>query len=397
MTSFRTVLHIAAWEFNRWFKLKDQVTTLVISLLVGFGLWWGKGYLERAAKPDADIVVLNHEVLPVEIPQESGIRVRTAPAGQETSLRDSVGRGTIDGLLIVRSVDAAELVVFKEPRWMDDLAGYYSSARSQERMRSIGITGEQLAETLAPFDITISYHTAGSMPTGMGEKIAAGAIIVLMLIGIFLSSAYQFVAITGEKQLRITEQIISAVSPQQWVDGKILGLALYSLVSSMTFVVAWVFFIIVTSVAGSAFAVPATISRPDIVAVVVLLGIGGYLFWNTFFAAIAATINDPNTSTKSPLMFVPIIPSIGVALLALKNPDSLLLKVLSLLPVTSPAVLSARLVLTDVAFWEVVSALFLLAGGIWLMRRAAGKVFRIGVLMYGKEPTMKEIVRWARE
>jgi len=55
------------------------------------------------------------------------------------------------------------------------------------------------------------------------EKIAAGLVISVMLFGIFVGSAYQFVAITGEKQLRVTEMIVSAVTPQQWIDGKIHG------------------------------------------------------------------------------------------------------------------------------------------------------------------------------
>jgi ABC-2 type transport system permease protein len=56
-----------------------------------------------------------------------------------------------------------------------------------------------------------------------------------------------------------------------------------------------------------------------------------------------------------------------------------------------------RLVLTEVAAWEVLAAVAGLVAGIWLLRRTAGRVFRLGMLMYGKEPTWREIWRWARE
>ena len=92
----------------------------------------------------------------------------------------------------------------------------------------------------------------------------------------------------------------------------------------------------------------------------------------------------------------PFVP-VGFALFALKNPDTLVMKILSLTPFTSPAVLAARLVLTEVAWWEVPLALLLLGLSAWLFRSASGRIFRLGMLMHGKEPTFKEVMRWVRE
>ena len=64
---------------------------------------------------------------------------------------------------------------------------------------------------------------------------------------------------------------------------------------------------------------------------------------------------------------------------------------------TSSAVLPLRLLLAEVAVWEVPVALVLLVATIWLCRRAAGKIFAVGMLMYGKEPSIREMWRWARE
>ena len=93
----------------------------------------------------------------------------------------------------------------------------------------------------------------------------------------------------------------------------------------------------------------------------------------------------------------PVIATIGAGLLALKNPDSILVQVLAIFPATAPAALSSRLVLTETSAWEVIVSCLLLIISIWIMRTAAGKVFHLGILMYGKEPSFKELLRWMRE
>lgn len=86
--------------------------------------------------------------------------------------------------------------------------------------------------------------------------------------------------------------------------------------------------------------------------------------------------------------------SVIFAVFAFKNPDTLAMQMLSLFPFTAPAVLSARLALTEVAWWEVVVALLLLAVSTWFFRFSSGKIFRLGMLMHGKEPSFQEIWRW---
>lgn len=91
------------------------------------------------------------------------------------------------------------------------------------KIRALGIPPSQLADVLRPMALSVRIHEEGRRPSTTAEKAAAGLVIGLMLMGIFTGMGYQFVSITGEKQIRVTEMIISAVSPQQWMDGKILG------------------------------------------------------------------------------------------------------------------------------------------------------------------------------
>jgi ABC-2 type transport system permease protein len=217
-----------------------------------------------------------------------------------------------------------------------------------------------------------------------------------MLLGVFLGLAYQFVAITGEKQLRITEVIVSAISPQTWIDGKILGISFLSLAMLVTYSLTSVIFVFISSLFGSGWSLPLVITNPLLIIYLFIFSLAGFFFWNTFFSAIAATINDPNTSARGSLMMVPAIP-VAIAFFALGNPDSIAMRILSLFPLTSAPVISARLVLTDVSIIEIVASLFLLILSTLYLRKAAGKIFALSVLMYGKEASWKEISKWIKE
>jgi len=143
-------------------------------------------------------------------------------------------------------------------------------------------------------------------------------------------------------------------------------------------------------------AIPIEFSNPWVILVLIISSIGGFFFWNTFLAAIASTINDPNSSSRTSLLFLPLMPSVIGALIAFKQPTSLLSLIVTFLPITSPVVLPVRLVLSEVALWEAALALVLLIASTWFMRIAAGKIFRVGMLMYGKEPGLKEIMHWLK-
>jgi ABC-2 type transport system permease protein len=402
MSNVMTVLEIAKWEFFRWFKWKDQFITLAVWLILGAAFWGGQWLIGRSAAEKIRIVALYSEGETFRF--QSDGRIEFAEPGEKTEeqLRQTVLEGELEGILIVKNLDEAELIVSKEPRWVGELENALTVQRRQMKLKQSEISSAQLADLLRHFQLHVRPPEADgdtSPRIGIAEKIAAGILLGLMLVmGVMFSAGSQFISITGEKQLRVTEQIIAAVSAQQWIDGKILGISAFSFVRLINVAVSVALFLIVGKYLGTGFDIPITLVNPLLVVVLLLLNIAGFFFWNTFFAALSATINDPNTSSKTTLVFAPFIVSIGLALGAtFKNPDSTLAHILSIVPPTGPAAISARLVLTEVLWWEIVVCFSVLVLSSWLMRKAAAKVFRLGILMYGKEPTTKEIWRWMRE
>ncbi|MBC8527345.1 MAG: ABC transporter permease [Candidatus Cloacimonetes bacterium] len=303
---------------------------------------------------------------------------------------------TIDGILFIKDIDNVELTVNNEPAWLSDIQKALNSACQQIKLEQANISPEQFRDIFKQTEMKIIYNGDIKEKSSLGEKITAGIFMMMMLMGIVLGITYQFTAITGEKQLRITEIIVSAISSQTLIDGKILGLSLLSLALLVTYSLSSVVFVFISSIFGSGWAFPIVLTNPALIFLLFLFSINGFFLWNTFFSAISATINDPNTSTRGPMIMLPIIPVV-FAFFVFKYPDSLAIKILSVFPLTSAPVISARLVLTQVPFIEIVLSLILLVLSTWYLRKAAGKIFSVSILMYGKEPSWKEIFRWFKE
>jgi ABC-2 type transport system permease protein len=180
------------------------------------------------------------------------------------------------------------------------------------------------------------------------------------------------------------------------VDGKLLGLTAAAFGTLLTYAAAVGLFVAVLWLAGTELTMPVAALRPGNVLFYLLLAVLGIFFWNCFFAAVAVTINDPNSSARSSLMFLPLT-FVAMGFPGLQTPDSPVMRALSVLPGTSSTVMTARMVLSDVAAWEAMTAVLLLVLTILVMRRIAGKVFAANILLTGKEPSLREIWAGVRE
>lgn len=392
----KLVFEVAKWEFKRWFKLKEQVITIVVGALLSLLIFGGQSLLTKISDKQTEIAFINNSKLQLNIDKETKIKLFKNEISQLDSLKSLLLENKIDGILVITDIDTAELFVNKEPSWFNTIQEYLTRERQQIKIEESNISAERLSDIFKQLEIKLNYSGQQKEKSGSGEKIASGIFIGLMLVGIFLGLAYQFVAITGEKQLRITEVIVSAISPQTWIDGKILGISFLSLTMLITYSITSIVFVFISGLFGSGWSIPITITNPLLIIGLFIFSLAGFFFWNTFFSAIAATINDPNTSARGSLMIVPAIP-IAIAFFTLGNPDSIAMKLLSFFPLTSTPVISARMVLTEVSILEILFSLILLLVFTWYLRKAAGKIFALSVLMYGKEPTWREISKWFSE
>jgi len=229
-----------------------------------------------------------------------------------------------------------------------------------------------------------------------------------------------------EKTNRVVEIIVSSVKPFELMLGKIIGIALVGLTQFflwiiLTFVLLFVaqfFFsnqidMSMLQQTNQMAAMPAAsmenvgnannmltvIQSFDFVQIGIyflIYFLGGYLLYASLFAAVGSAVdNETDTQQFSFPLTLPIIFALFVAIYGAQNPDSSLAFWCSLIPFTSPVVMMVRLPY-GVAAWEIVLSLFILILSFIATTWVAGKIYRTGILMYGKKPSWKELWKWLK-
>ena len=127
---------------------------------------------------------------------------------------------------------------------------------------------------------------------------------------------------------------------------------------------------------------------------------GGYLFYSSLFAAVGSVVNEDPQEAQSLLLPIsmPIIFSFIIMSIAVQDPGGSLAVWASLIPFSSPIVMMARIpygVPTTVPYWQLLSSMALLSGGFLFTTWMAGKIYRTGILLYGKKPSWKTMWKWA--
>jgi ABC-2 type transport system permease protein len=225
-----------------------------------------------------------------------------------------------------------------------------------------------------------------------------------------------------EKSNRIMELMVSSVKPFELMMGKIIGIGALALLQFVIWIGlgALIFTIFTATFIDPAMATgnpqagadqlnalqdtPAfeiyrslqTVNFSNVLFSFLFYFIGGYLLYGALFAAVGSAVDKEADSQQFMLpLTIPLILSLLVILRALDNPDGALAVWMSQIPLTSPLVMVARIPF-DVPLWQQALSMVLLIltflGAVWL----AAKIYRTGILMYGKKPTFKELYRWTR-
>ena len=393
MSDWSSRLQVARWEFRRFVKPNQMVVSFVIMMLMGLVGFGVSRMAKRSSARPVNVAVIGSDQLGIDSRASiDNIRLEPAAASEMDSLRARLVSRNLGGILVIENRDSARLIVRRNPVWKRSLESHLSSARQRLRLSEAGLGAAQLSVMLAPVAVRTEFQSGTD---GRAARVAALIAVGLILYGVFTSMVYLMVSVTAEKQLRVTEQVISAISPQTWIDGKIIGISAVAFVNVLLFLLGIAVWILGRSIAtGTAFTLGSV--EPSSLIWIILFALLGFVFWLSVFGAFAAMIDDPNTSTRGPLMFLPAAFSVP-GFLVMSNPDSTFARITGLIPLSSAAVMPARIALTEVPLWELLSAVALLVGGALAARRVAGKVFSVAMLMYGKEPTWGEMRRWIRE
>jgi ABC-2 type transport system permease protein len=217
------------------------------------------------------------------------------------------------------------------------------------------------------------------------------AFMYLMFMGVFGTGQQMLTSIIEEKSSRVIEVLLSAVSPFELMAGKILGLAAIGL----TVVSIW-------AIAAGSAAVAKGLSIDVTPATIVYFAayyILGFLLFSSILAAIGSVCNTIKEaqSLMMPLTLILVFPLVAWFNLA-QNPEGMLARLLSFVPPLTPMIMVLRLSASGhIPFIEVALSFLVLIAAVLLVMWAAAKIFRTGILMYGKRPGLSQIYLWLRQ
>ena len=273
-------------------------------------------------------------------------------------------------------------------------------------------------------DASVPVHSVKITAEGEQEDSAAFFSILGYIMGfviyaaMFIYGAYVIQGVLEEKTTRVIEVMVSSVRPFQMLMGKVLGIGAVGIVQMVVWsllMLAAVFFagsIVTLFVNPTELSLPVTATQDEILQAVdfavpsikpsvfvwfVLFFIGGYLLYSSLFAAVSSLVEQQQDAQGllMPIYLLIIIP-IMFMVFFVESPNSTLAVVLSMVPFFSPILMVVRVAVTEVPFWQVGLAYSLLlstfVGAMWVSSR----IYRVGILMYGKKPNIKDLIRWIR-
>jgi ABC-2 type transport system permease protein len=292
-----------------------------------------------------------------------------------------------------------------------------------QKLLAPGITLGQLDSTRS--DITLKVSKAGQKSGSTGFAYALGFICGILIYAIlFIYGAMVMRGVMEEKTSRIAEVMVSSVRPYQLMLGKIIGIGAVGLVQFLIWGVLIIGLQMLLPViypqlldhavnnAGNISAANNNSQQMEMVkeilknmhdinigkilALFILYFLGGYLLYSAMFAAVGSAVNEDPQDAQSLMLPItmPIIFSFVIMTQAINNPDGGLAIFGSLFPLSSPIVMMARLPY-GVPTWQIALSLLLLVLGIMGTTWLASRIYRTGILMYGKKANWKELWKWA--
>jgi ABC-2 type transport system permease protein len=320
----------------------------------------------------------------------------------------------------IRLFRAGDVSLSVEGFFEDILESYIQ----KEKLKAEGVDPGIIARTKTNVNLRVINTEAGlETENATLLKMGIGYVCAFAIyLFIFIYGSQVMRGVIEEKSNRIMELMVSSVKPFELMMGKIIGIGALALLQFVIWIGlgALIFTIFTATFIDPAMATgnpqagaeqlnalqdtPAfeiyrslqTVNFSNVLFSFLFYFIGGYLLYGALFAAVGSAVDKEADSQQFMLpLTIPLILSLLVILRALDNPDGALAVWMSQIPLTSPLVMVARIPF-DVPLWQQALSMVLLIltflAAVWL----AAKIYRTGILMYGKKPTFKELYRWTR-
>lgn len=412
----RNILLIAKREYleqvrSRSFRFSTALVPVLIALLIGANVVLvrradsGKHIAIAATDPQL-ATAIQSELL---ADKKAGFTVDVvAPASEQerTVLRDEVRSNSIDGLLTIDSTesDAPKFAYLSLSNGDVALVGrlkYTAGAvMARQQLLKDGMSRpdiDRLFKDVTIDTLRIDKQNKDVKSSGMATLAKVNIMLVLILMPILLHGMDMARAIIEEKSSRIYEVMLAVTCPEESLAGKLLGTGAVGLTQIGIWVALGAFAsgsAALASMMGGHSDFHISVSEVIFFTVYFVLG---FLLYSAVFSGLGATCETgQDLQMYASLVVIPVWLAMFAVMNLLSHPGSPWNVVASLFPITSPFVMVPRLSIETVPVWQTVVSLVILVLSIWIALRFSARLYRVGILMYGKRATLPEILRWLR-
>ena len=408
-------LTVASWEFLEKVKSKAFIISLVLMpiIIVAFGVLPGLLAMKGDDKP-----------ITIALIDDTGTLVQSLAVKLDQKYK--LGGGQPNYIIENLGVDRGEVSKTEANKLVADgkVEGYflipktvYDSGRVEYRAENVGniklqerfsrtieevvmekrfrdhdIDPALMKSLVASVDVkSIKISKQGEeKESGFLETFFSAYIVIMMMMFLVLTSGQLLIrSVVEEKSNRVIEVLLSSCSAKELMIGKILGLSGLGILQ----VLIWGAIGLVVSIKFQG----AAIFAPENLLVSLIYFVLGYMFYSAIFVAVGSPVTTEQeaqqaTTYVSLCLVLPII----IAMPVMQNPDSLMVKILSYIPLLTPTLMALRIAIQMPPLWEIVATVSVLVVSTIFMMWAAGKIFRTAILVYGKRPTIPELIRWVR-
>jgi ABC-2 type transport system permease protein len=404
---------IAKREYTERIRTKAfLIATILIPVMMGVFVL-GSVFLAKKTKSSSHIVIVSRDTqLALDLQDElkkgkgSDMTIETMAPGDQVrdTLDNELQDHTIDGYLwITPGKTPTDRPLFQyKPRSKADiatsslLADALQDVLVRERLTHQGMVSPDVDALLAPVDIDTSSSDA-THKGGNTSFAVAYVLFFLMYMVVMLYGMNTARSIIEEKTSRVFEVMLATVKPEEMLAGKILGVGSVGLTQVLIWMIA-ALLLAATPLAASLGQGDFSFSITWWQAVFFLLYfVFGFLLYSSMAAALGAMTNSEqelqqlNMFLVMPLAFCMIMIPVVVT-----NSNGALSRIVSLIPFCSPLLMNFRISLGMPPAWEIALSFALMSITICAVLWVASRIYRVGILMYGKKPTLPEILRWLK-
>jgi ABC-2 type transport system permease protein len=425
-------------EFLTQVKKKSFIllTLLAPLMIIGFGAVIGLMFKANESHNIIEVVD-NSGLFKGQLKSNDKLEYIFVPvADEKAKVKNLKGNKSLDGILVLpqitsqnfddiekntRLVVNTKIGLDTKQRIISDI----SNVIKKEKIKQLGIAESQLDNLDKNFELkTINVSEGNKEDSDLAFGVKTGLSLGLMYV------TFMFIIIYGvrvmrsvleEKNNRVVEIIISSVKPFELMMGKILGVTMVALTQFVVWITMSLIGALVLNTGFSSIQknipngseelsdkldvtqIAAQVSHnlldlnfPLIIFVFIVFFLLGYIFYSSIYAAIGSAV-DNETETQQFTLFAILPLTLGMygSFSLMNNPDGPLGFWLSIIPFTSPVAMIARIPY-GVPAWEIALSIFLLLATTIFMIFLAGKIYRVGILMYGNKATLKELWKWIR-